>query len=532
MPTGVIQTTVTPPPQTVNFNSPDVDTLNFGNFTLTSISGEAFQDTNGNGALDSGETGLNGWTIELENTSGVVQQTTMTGTNGTYTFANLQPGAYRIREVGQTGWIQTTVNPGDFVNASAANPTAVNFGNFQPVTIGGEVFNDLNGNGVLDGSDSGLAGWTVDLDLNGSLLETATSDINGDYSFPNLAPGTYRIRVEGQTSWVTTNAPADIAAQSGQNQTSVNLGLFKQFSLSGQVYFDANGNGVLDSGETGLQGFTVFLDTNGNGQLDSGEPSAVTDSNGGYVFANLGPGKYKVREVLQAGFEQTSTTPADIIGQSGLDQTAYFGNFQVITISGQVFNDVNGNGIKDSGDTGLQSWTVFLDANGNGQLDPGELHTTTDSNGNFSFQVTFTGTVRLAEVAQNGFVQTTTQSLITLQPGLVFSEDIGNFQTVSVRGQVFVDTQGNGTNNGGADPGRNGVRISLYSDVNNNGIFDPAVDTLVATATSAQVGNQAGDYSFTGVGPGPYLLVEGTLAGSVQTAPRRRVTIRLRHRAA
>ena len=60
-------------------------------------------------------------------------------------------------------------------------------------------------------------------------------------------------------------------------------------------------------------------------------------SNGDYTFANLGPGDYKVREVLRPGFELTTSTPADITGQSGLDETVNFGNFQVIAISGRGF---------------------------------------------------------------------------------------------------------------------------------------------------------------------------------------------------
>lgn len=67
----------------------------------------------------------------------------------------------------------------------------------------------------------------------------------------------------------------------------MNLGLFQQFSITGQAFLDSNANGVLDSGETGIAGLTVFLDTNGNGKLDSGEPSTITDSNGDYTFANL-----------------------------------------------------------------------------------------------------------------------------------------------------------------------------------------------------------------------------------------------------
>ncbi len=167
-----------------------------------------FQDSNGNGVDDSGEPGLQGWTVELETTTGVIEQTATTDVNGDYSFANLLPGTYRVREIGQSGWLQTTGDPADFVIASGTNQTSVNFGNFQLITIGGELFNDLNGNGVLDGNESGVAGWTVDLFLNGALNETTTTDTNGNFSFANLTPGTYRVRVELQMNWVTTNTPA------------------------------------------------------------------------------------------------------------------------------------------------------------------------------------------------------------------------------------------------------------------------------------------------------------------------------------
>jgi len=41
-------------------------------------------------------------------------------------------------------------------------------------------------------------------------------------------------------------------------------------SISGQVFVDANGNGVLDSGEAGIPGATVFLDLNNDGMPDMG----------------------------------------------------------------------------------------------------------------------------------------------------------------------------------------------------------------------------------------------------------------------
>jgi len=157
-------------------------------------------------------------------------------------------------------------------------------------------------------------------------------------------------------------------------------------SISGTKYEDVNGNGVKDTGENGLQGWTIYLDLNGNGALDTGEPSQVTDASGNYSFTNLTPGTYKVREVAQSGWLQTSTNPADVNLVSGTNvSNVNFGNFRLISISGLKFNDVNGNGVKDAGDNGLQSWTIFFDANSNGTLDSGETNVVTDVNGNYTF---------------------------------------------------------------------------------------------------------------------------------------------------
>jgi hypothetical protein len=55
-------------------------------------------------------------------------------------------------------------------------------------------------------------------------------------------------------------------------------------SVQGTVFNDANKNGVFDSGEAGVPGWTVFVD-NANGTiLDPGEVTAVTDANGNYFI--------------------------------------------------------------------------------------------------------------------------------------------------------------------------------------------------------------------------------------------------------
>ncbi|MEL6494263.1 MAG: hypothetical protein AAFQ41_03960 [Cyanobacteria bacterium J06623_7] len=51
-------------------------------------------------------------------------------------------------------------------------------------------------------------------------------------------------------------------------------------------------------------GIQVYIDSNDNGVLDANEPVEVTDANGAYEFANLPPGDYVIRQVVE-GLEQT-----------------------------------------------------------------------------------------------------------------------------------------------------------------------------------------------------------------------------------
>jgi hypothetical protein len=55
------------------------------------------------------------------------------------------------------------------------------------------------------------------------------------------------------------------------------------------------------------------------------------------------------------------------------------------SIRGFVFNDINANTHRDSGETGIPTVTVYLDTNNNKKLDASEKRTTTDANGNVKF---------------------------------------------------------------------------------------------------------------------------------------------------
>ena len=76
-----------------------------------SISGTVWNDSNNNGAADSGEPGLAGVTVYLDtNLNGTLdsgETTAVTNTNGNYTFANVTPGTYQIAQVVPAGFTQT-----------------------------------------------------------------------------------------------------------------------------------------------------------------------------------------------------------------------------------------------------------------------------------------------------------------------------------------------------------------------------------------------------------------------------------------
>ncbi|WP_143393918.1 SdrD B-like domain-containing protein, partial [Fimbriiglobus ruber] len=77
------------------------------------------------------------------------------------------------------------------------------------------------------------------------------------------------------------------------------------------MWVDANNDGTLDNGETGLPGVTVtLLDGNGNPILDQNNSPITTTTNasGQYLFTDLVPGSYEVRITPPAGYVSSTGT--------------------------------------------------------------------------------------------------------------------------------------------------------------------------------------------------------------------------------
>lgn len=413
------------------------------------LRGVVFLDTDRDGVRDAGETGVAGRSIYLDNNNNGVRDAaepqTTTGATGAYEFTGLTAGTYKIRQILPAGFIQTT--PGNnFGNNATVSGTQVaeglNFGtaeNIAPTgaTLRGVVFLDTDRDGVRDAGEAGVSGRTVYLDANnngirdGSETQTTTNG-DGVYQFTGLVAGTYKIRQILPTGFVQTTPANNFGNNATVAGTQVvdglNFGTAEQLvvvngSISGFLWRDDNANGVQDGSEPRIGERIVFIDADRDGQLDAGERQTTTNSNGEYSFGNLAAGSYRVRRVLPSGFRVSFPSAGfhEVALAQGQNATGRnIGSTDRVLISGQVFEDKDGDRVRDSNEGGLSGWRVFIDADNDGNFDSGERSIVTGSDGNYSFNDLVAGTYRVRVVQQSGFTRTTPTSgvhQVTLSAG-------------------------------------------------------------------------------------------------------------------
>ncbi len=163
------------------------------------------------------------------------------------------------------------------------------------------------------------------------------------------------------------------------------------------------------------------------------------------------------------------------------------------TISGTVFNDLNADGVKNTGESGQSGWTVYLDADGNGQLDTGETTATTAADGSYSFGGLAAGTYAVAEVQRPGWQQTS---------------PAGNVPAIERVSVADDSTQGNGDSLGASVISADGRYVAFASSASNlvpgdtNGVqdifvYDRQADTIERVSV-ADDGTQGTSQSYLG----------------------------------
>lgn len=123
-------------------------------------------------------------------------------------------------------------------------------------------------------------------------------------------------------------------------------------NLSGIIFYDKNSNGKFDRGEETVNGIYVTLD-------DS--LRTKTDSRGRYSFHFLYPKKYSLsieKSNLPAYFDTKEHVTVEV---NNFSNSRYdLPLIRLGSVSGVIFNDYNGNGIKDDGEDGISGIAVRI----------------------------------------------------------------------------------------------------------------------------------------------------------------------------
>jgi len=86
------------------------------------------------------------------------------------------------------------------------------------------------------------------------------------------------------------------------------------------------------------------------------------------------------------------------------------------TIRGSVYEDADGDRVRDTGEGPLSGWTVYLDQNQNRRRDSGEAWRSTDSGGRYTFTGLAPGTYYVAQEVKSGFTQTSPRPVDVIGP--------------------------------------------------------------------------------------------------------------------
>jgi len=315
--------------------------------------------------------------------------------------------------------------------------------------IGDFVWFDLNGNGIQERGESGLANVTVALyRADGQLVQTTTTDVNGTYQFTGVPAGDYYLQVvtpqqpgvnlrlspADQGDQVdgglidsdinqTTGQSAIFTLADGQRDLSWDIGFYGALQLGNLVWHDRNNNGLVDVGEEGLPGVTVQLfRADDDPAVATPLAVTVTDAAGVYRFVDLPPGDYLLYlPTPPVAYGMSSTVTAN--GDNGVDnddngsqdepggpvrspiialtlynentadgddangdQSVDFGFFAYATIGDRVWYDQNRDGIQEGSEMAATDSIANVAVTlYDGTTNAVVATTTTDSNGYYQF---------------------------------------------------------------------------------------------------------------------------------------------------
>jgi uncharacterized repeat protein (TIGR01451 family) len=354
--------------------------------------------------------------------------------------------------------VASNLGPSDATGVTVTDtlPTGVTFQSASP-TPGS--FNQATGVWSIGTLASGASATltlvvTVDPDTTGTLRNTAT--ITGAETDPVATNNT-------ASADTTVEAEADLAIDKTVSPSQVPAGAVLTYTLAyaNGGPSDAQGVSIVDTLSTKV----VYVDvlstdpplpnpTVNGSQITWSIATLAADASGTIVF------RASVRAdaigAIPNGVTVSSSTTDPNPGNNEAVAEAFVGAADQATIFGFVFEDVNGNGVQDSGEPGIQGVTITLN---------GTESTTTDAEGLYYFIVSEPGVYTVVETDPTGYFSTTpNQVRMEVSLGSSYPAHFGDARESSpfanIYGTVFEDTNGNGLWDGD-ELGLDGVALRL-----------------------------------------------------------------------
>lgn len=440
-------------------------------------------------------------------------------------------------------------------------------------SIGNRVWLDEDADGDQDAGEDGIGGVIIYLcRANAAPCNAATAvrlettDANGGYLFEGLPILDYIVAVE------TSSLPVNLASHptydedSGtvipDNQTNVSLiraddeHLTADFgynwndspetqtppsgavgSIGDRIWMDADGDGVQDANEAGINSVTVnlYTDPDGDSIFDTLVATTSTDENGNYNFDGLVSGAYVVEVnplTLPAGVVWTQTGDPDEFAQvaTAADHRT---TDPVILAPGDVFVNADFGYQGDAANTHSIGDTIFLDVNADGLINVGEpgidnvtvtlldsagnpiAQTVTDANGQYIFS-------GLPDGIYSVVVTDTNNVLASLVPSSDPDATLDNKSTVNLLGNDNLSqdfgykplrhTAGAGLIGDTIFMDINGDGVQTSNEQGIEGVIVELIDTTVGSPTEGypiarSVTDENGNYYFGNLPDGNYSVV-------------------------
>ncbi len=523
-----------------------------GLYTTTSLSGYVYNDLNANGQKDGKDMILPNMSMSLLK-DGTQIATTTTDRTGYYEFVDIMPGNYEVaielngRNVSIKGNANTTfdndfnpngISDSQFVLSSTPNNVDYDAALYTYATIGGVVYEDMDADGNKQLFDTGLENFKVELyNDEDELVASTYSDPRGRYEFTELIPDEYYVLVDNQgmeVSDLSTENTADAndlqdnhrtktheIVSGYENNVDYDAALYDFTQMSGYLYEDRDNNGTMTDVDKAIEKHKIYLYQDGE-IIDS----AVTDETGYYEFTELDPGTYNIKvasfnerntkslyNVAVKGIvhtildndlnEDLTTDQVKLVSGEVEDKSNDGAVFVGINISGNIYEDMNINGQKDSNDLGIEDIYVEL-YNQDGFV----ALTQSDANGSYSFSNLDPGTYHIKVltkkylVSQLGNENTENDNDLTKEQvtnGRTYlsgeydlvNYDAALYTNASLSGYIYEDLNVNSHKEDNEEP-LNDIQVDLYDQTG----------TVIATTTT----NQDGYYEFTDITPGRYYV--------------------------